>query len=76
MKLREFQSYTFMDAELQAAILNNINAVINVTRSEEPFPLVQLDQHHVAAEFQEERLLKVAEHPESNILTINDNIQP
>lgn len=53
-----------MDAKLQAAILHDINAVIGVAGSEESLPLVQLHQHHVATELQEERLLKVAQHPE------------
>lgn len=52
-----------MDAQLQAAILNHVNAVISVTRSEESLSLVQLNEHHVTTQLQEERLLKMAEHP-------------
>lgn len=52
-----------MDAQLQAAVLNHIDAVVSVARSEQSLSLVQLDQHHVTAQLQEERLLKVAQHP-------------
>lgn len=55
-----------MDAQFQAAILNHVNTVISVTRSEESLSLVQLDQQHVTTQLQEKRLLKVAEHPGYN----------
>lgn len=60
-----FLSYTLMDAQLQAAILDHINAVINVTRSKESLSLMKLNQHHVTTQLQEERLLKVTKHPGS-----------
>lgn len=56
-------SYAFMDAQFQAAVLNHVNAVVGVTRSEECLPLVQLDQHHVTTQLQKERFLKVSQHP-------------
>lgn len=59
-----FRSYALVDAQLQASILHHVNAVVGVARSEEPLPLVQLDQHHVTAELQEDGLLKVAQYPE------------
>ncbi len=59
-------SYTLMDAQLQAAILNHIDTVISVTRSKERLPLVQRDQQHVTTQLQEKRLLEVAEHPNHN----------
>lgn len=52
-----------MDAQFQTTILNHVNAVIGVARSEEHLTLVQLDQHHVTTQLQEQRLLEVAEHP-------------
>lgn len=56
-------AYTLVDAQLQAAILNHVNAVISVTGSEESLSLVQLDQHHVTTQLQKQRFLKVPEHP-------------
>lgn len=52
-----------MDAQLQASILNHVNAVVGVASPEESLPLVQLDQHHVTAELQENWLLEVAKNP-------------
>lgn len=59
-----------MDAQLQSSILNHVNTVIRVTRSEESFSLVQLDQHHVTTQLQENRLLEVTEHPGKVILVL------
>lgn len=55
-----------MDTQLQAAILNHINTVVSVTRSEERLSLVQLDQHHVTTQLQKKRLLEVAKHPDNS----------
>jgi len=52
-----------MDAQLQAAILNHINAVIGVTGSEKSLSLVKMDQHHVTTQLQEERFFEMAENP-------------
>lgn len=56
-------AYILVDAQLQAAILNHVNAVISVTGSEESLSLVQLDQHHVTTQLQKQRFLEVPEHP-------------
>ena len=62
-ELRFFTStYVLMNEELQAAILDNIDAVVIVTRSTKLLPLLQLNQHHVTTELQEKRLLKVTQH--------------
>lgn len=52
-----------MDAQLQASVLNHVDAVVGVAWPEESLPLVQLDQHHVTTQLQENGLLKVAEDP-------------
>lgn len=56
-------AYILVDAQLQAAILNHVNAVISVTGSEESLSLVQLDQHHMTTQLQKQRFLEVPEHP-------------
>lgn len=60
------RAYVLVDAQLQVAILNDVNAVVGVTRLKESLSLVQLDQHHVTTQLQENRLLEVAQHPGYN----------
>lgn len=62
-------SYTLVDAQLQTAILNHVNAVVSVTRSEESLSLVQTDQKHMATQLQKDRLLEVAKYPDYNTCT-------
>ena len=56
-------THAFTDAELQAAILHHVDAVVGVTGTEQALPLVQLHKHHVSTKLQEQRLLKVSQHP-------------
>lgn len=57
-------SYTLKHAQLQAAVLHHVYAVILVPRPKEALALLQLYGDHVTTQFQEERLLKVTQHPE------------
>lgn len=59
-------SYALVDAELQAPVLDHVNAVVRVAGAEEALPLLQLHEHHVTAQFQEQWLLKVTQHPGSH----------
>lgn len=65
-----------MDAQLQTAVLNHVNTVVSVTRSEESLSLVQIDQQHVTTQLQEDGLLEVAEHPGYNMWTHGEVISP
>ena len=59
------QSYVLVDAEFQTSILDNVDAVVVVARPEQPLPLLQLHKDHVTTQLQEQRLFKVAQHPEN-----------
>lgn len=61
--MEERVSYVLLDAELQTPVLDHVDAVVFVPRPEQTFALLQLDEDHVATELQEQRLLKVTQHP-------------
>lgn len=56
-------SYSLVDAQLQTSTLHHIDAIVHVTGPEQAFPLLQLHEHHVTAQLQEQRLLKVTQKP-------------
>lgn len=49
--------------QLQLAILQHVDAGVGLTGSEDVIPLLTLLENHVLAELQEQRLLKVSQHP-------------
>lgn len=65
------QNYTYilLDAELQTSILDHIDAVVFISRPEKIFALLQLDEHHVATQLQEEGLLEMTQDP-TNMFTL------
>lgn len=56
-------SHVFMNAQLQSAVLDHVNAVIVVSWLEQSLALLQLDEHHVSTELQKQGFLKVTQHP-------------
>lgn len=56
-------TYTLLDAELQSAVLDHVDAVVIVSWSEETFALLQLNKHHVTTQLQEQGLVKVSQDP-------------
>ena len=60
-------TYTLLDAEVQTPVLDHVDAVILVPRPEQAFALLQLDEHHVATQLQEQGLLEVTQDPAAEV---------
>lgn len=55
-------AYRSSKAQFKFSILNHIDAAVGLARPEDVLPLLELHKHHVLAQLQEERLLKVTQH--------------
>lgn len=43
-------TYILLDTELELSILDHVDAIIVISWPEQPLTLLQLNQHHVAAQ--------------------------
>lgn len=64
--LSEINAHIFVNAQLQSSILHHINAVIIISRPKQPLAFLQLNEHHVSTKLQEQWLLKVTQHPNTD----------
>lgn len=55
--------HRFSEEELQLAILQHVDAGVGLSGTENVITLLTLLENHVLAKLQEQRLLKVAQHP-------------
>lgn len=63
---RRPDTYDLINTEVQSATLHHKDAIVCVSRPEKSLSLLQLHEHHVTAQFQEQGLLKVTQNPEDS----------